>query len=760
MKSNRRDLSISVLTMAVRGALATMAAVVAMPQAALADGDPGAAALINPDNYVEIGGIFTSQDSSKFGEYNGLDKKGGHVLGNFSVSGGDSYAEKPGIDRWSIYGNNLGTDSRQVGAAVSAQDKWSFSIDYDELRHNITDSYRTPYQSSLGGNTFTLPSNFGTIDPNGTASLTANQLAAYHQMDVYSKRQNTSISAGYNFNREWNLKFDYKHIEQTGSKLISSASDSISDGLGENVAMLLTPTEYQTDNFNLAVNWGSDKGFFSAGYYGSLFHDDYNHLTWDNPFLNVNTNAGSSPESMSTPPSNQFHQLNFSGGYFFTPATRLVGGLSYARNTQNESYAGTYTPGLATPPISSLNAAVIMKHADLKLSNQTTQKLNLSAGFTYNERDNNTASAIYPFQTIGGDSPTPVNIPLSWKHTQAELAGSYRLDDRQHLHAAYNYDKFERWCNTSPALYAAGGSQPVNGGTYPTPTSCAQVPKQVDNILSLDYRLMATDTVNFNAGYAYSKRNSDVNPYFYNPMQSFDEGFENMGFLAFFQASRKENRVRMGVDWQATEKFDLSLSGKYTQDDYDATLGVQQGKSSSINLDATYAYSEKATVSAYATVQRRTRDLTNGQGQYPLQPLTALWTNNLTDNELTLGLSAKQKGLMGERLDLAEGITYSLGKTDYSTAAGANYTCVDSTTCGVFPTIKNEMISFRISGGYKIDKASKVMVGYQYQHLTSNDPTQYDYYQYGYSATVLPAYLQAPSYNQNLVYAAYRYDMK
>ena len=42
--------------------------------------------------------------------------------------------------------------------------------------------------------------------------------------------------------------------------------------------------------------------------------------------------------TLSTAPDNQLHQLNLAGGYSFTSATKLVGGLSYGRNTQNESF--------------------------------------------------------------------------------------------------------------------------------------------------------------------------------------------------------------------------------------------------------------------------------------------------------------------------------------------------------------------------------------------------------------------------------------
>jgi MtrB/PioB family decaheme-associated outer membrane protein len=789
MKTSQDNLSLSVLTLAVRGALAAMAV---MPLAAMADDAATAADQVNPSNNVEIGGSYTSQDSAKFGEYNGLDKKGFNFNGAVNLRGGDSYGQGLGTKRWTINATDLGTTSREMGATMSDQGKWSLGIDYDELRHNITDSYRTPNSGTLGGNSDLIPSSFGTINttvPGGTLSgaaaqqvLTNGQLQSFHNQDVYSQRENTSFSAGYNIDRQWNVKFDYKHIDQSGSKLISSGTDTGSlDGYaygGERVQVLLNPTKTKTDNFNLALNWAGDKGFFSAGYYGSLFHDDYNGLSFSDPFT-TSTAKGTVPASgfpvdtMSTNPSNQFHQLNLTGGYFFDEKTKLVGGLSYAHNTQNESYTGSYTPGTYLSGPGSLDGKVDVKHVDLTLSNQTTEALNLSAGLKYNERDNKTASNWYTFYNLGGDKVVAYNTPESYRHTEFNLSGDYKIDNRQHIHAGYEFDQMKRWCDNSVtaaqinAQLAAAGEATTT--YYNSGTDCMQVPKSREDRLVLNYMLRASDAVSLRAGYSYGDRSADINPSFYNPMQGANpglEGFEYNGFVAYFQGSRKENKGTLSVDWQATDKVSLGLSGKYAKDDYSASLGVQHGEQYSVNLDANFMLSEASSIDAYVTSQHRTRDLNNDANGHPVDPLlltvTKDWTNNLTDDDLMLGLGAKQKGLMGGRLDLSEDLTYSLGKTDYTTAAGAGFTCSTgaSTNCGSFPTIKAETTTLKLTGSYKVDKASKVVLSYMYQHLNSNDPTYYQYYQQSYKGSTLPAYLTAPNYNQNVVFLAYDYSFK
>ena len=70
------------------------------------------------------------------------------------------------------------------------------------------------------------------------------------------------------------------------------------------------------------------------------------------------------------------------------------------------------------------------------------------------------------------------------------------------------------------------------------------------------------------------------------------------------------------------------------------------------------------------------------------------------------------------------------------------------------------MIKFKLAGNYKVDKANRVVVGYLYQHLNSND-YYYNAYQTGYTPTsLMPTNQQAPSYSQSVLYASYVYEFR
>jgi MtrB/PioB family decaheme-associated outer membrane protein len=300
----------------------------------------------------------------------------------------------------------------------------------------------------------------------------------------------------------------------------------------------------------------------------------------------------------------------------------------------------------------------------------------------------------------------------------------------------------------------------------------------VRRLLSATYKLNATEDLHLNAGYSYSKRRTSNDQ---NAIAAFSgnqtllavpglNGGDFIGFHPYFDGSRKEQMLKAGVDWMASDKLSLGLNGRYTDDDYSTTYGVQGGKTWSVNLDATFSYSEKGSVSAYLAKEYRDRDLTSlykvtttGSGLRTATP--APWGNSLTDEDITFGLGAKQGGLMGGKLALAADLTYSLGETSYGTSVptgpvttgGLTCSAPSLLQCGNLPDIKNRMTQVKLSGDYSVSKSGKVVVGYLYQHLKSDD-YYYNGLQYLYTPTsLLPTNQQSGSYSVNVISATYVY---
>ncbi len=807
MKNNNGKMQVSLLALAVQGALLCMTA-------AYADDDE-VAALKNPTNTLEIGATNVSRASAKFGEYSGMNKTGVYLNGGLSVKGGDTYGDGNGVRRWSVMGSDLGLTSRAAGATVSDQGKWSLGVGYDELRHNLWDTYQTPYVGAMGGNSFTLPAGFPVSTttaavpatlPVGTdrAAWLASYNAAAHPVDINTTRKNTSVNAGYMIDERWSVKFDYNHLEQSGAKLAAFGSMLGAGGItGEAISILPNPTNYKTDSINLALNWMGDQAHVSTSYFGSFFKEGYDRVTFQ-------TFAGASANQiMSTAPSNDFHQLNVSGGYTFSPQTKLTGGLSYGRNTQNDPFvADPFSMIAGGLPQASLNGLVNTYHADLKLSNQTAKDLVLSASMKYDKRDDKTASQFYRFNALDGSAAHIANFantPYSNSKTQLELAGDYRMAKDQHLKLAYNREEIKRWCDQ----YAIGGlgnyallpapytSAAAGINAYPAGTNCVVAIASHDDKLSAAYKIKVNDNLDMNAAYSYSDRvtisdpnaitarlglNGNINPALAaNTLIQGQNGGDYRGFYPFFDASRKQQMVKAGVNWQPSEKWTIGAGGKYTDDKYPSTYGVTKGNTWSMNLDTTYAYSEQSTVSAYLTQQHRERNLFDLQRAPTLAaaagtatavaiPSGATWTDRQVDDDTTFGIGMKRNGLMDSKLELAGDLSYTYGKTAYGTqlnyatttalVGGVVYTCASPQifTCGQLPDIQNRVIQIKLTGKYKVSKQSKVMFGYVYQQMKSND-YYYNGLQAGYTPSALmPTNQQAPNYTVNAVSLAYVHD--
>jgi len=816
MKIRNNEMKVSIMALAIRCALL---ATTTLPFGAYALADEDTDALTKPTNTVNFGALYADQSSARFGQYNGLNNQGAYGLGGLDIRGGNGYDQNSGSGlRWKLGGSNLGTTSRELDGSVSDQGKWKVNLGYDELQHNITNSYQTPLQGNPGDNNFTLPPNFGQIDANANTGNTSGtrgigvtpsgiiQKNDFQGVNESVNRKTGSFSTTYTFGPQLNAQIDYKHLDQSGAKLIGTGSQggiNVGTGLGnsglqgkaEANNIILNPTSYQTDNINAALNWRGDKGHLTGGYYGSIFHDDYNSLNWQNPITSGTTGKCSGANcyvnnTMSTAPSNSLHQANLTGGYNFGFDTKIAGGFSYGYNQQNSSYAPTLIPQASGTlynmmqanglPTSSLNGVVETKHGDIKLTNQSIKDLTLTAGYKINERDNNTDSNTYNYINIGSkvtgtDSYyTGVNTPYSNRKMQYEATAAYRLTKAQNINFGYEHESIKRWCNG-----VVGGAQ------------CVSSPASNEDKMNLAYRLKALDNVNFNAGYTYANRRADNDPSFlanagnYASTTAVSSSALNagnyLGYIAYPYANRNQNIGKAGVNWQVTQKLDVGVNGRYTYDNYDVSLGVQNGKSTGVNVDTTYNFTEKSNVSAYWNWQNGQRNLRSGINQTSsatYNPLLGnqtnfprdIWTNQLDDNSQTVGIMGRHGGLFNNKLEFIGDLSYTIDTTSYSTQvpytltnsagipSGATCGATNTLSCGALSPIKNEMWSLKLTSNYQLYKNGKLSLTYMYQKLNSND-YYYNGQQVGYTPnSLMPTNLQMQNYAINVIGLTYNHS--
>jgi MtrB/PioB family decaheme-associated outer membrane protein len=776
----------------------TRLSVVALAVAALVNAtaaradDEEVKALTQPTSTAQLGVYNANGSSAKFGEYTGINKSGANGIGQVNIRGGDAYQQEGGTNRWSIIGTDLGLTSQSLGATFSNQGSWKLGFEYDELQHNLSDTYQTPYVGVNGGNSFTLPAGFGTI-ANTTTGMTAGQLAAFHNLDISTTRKNTALNGELALGSRMSIDFDIKHLDQKGAKLMgfgaagwtaaaagagTTPARALLAPTGEVPSILPMPTNYTTDTLRVGLNWKGEKAHLSTNYTGSFSRDGYDRVTFD-------TWAGANmSQTMGTAPDNDFHQLSVAGGYQLAPKTKLTANVSYGRNTQNVAYvfdAFMMQPSPGVLPATSANGLVETKHYDVKVTDQSFKDWVLAAGVKQDVRDNKSPSNIYSFYSIGGHQTSYPNAPRSWDKTLYEVSGDYKMSNDRHIKIDYGHEDMKRWCNS----YAAGGLGAPTA--FADGTNCVVATKQSEDKLGATYRAKAGEDVDYRVGYSLARRITTSDPNARTPFLSVNGGPAGVpggtnggdfpGFYPAFDASRTQNILKGAINWQANEKLSFGLNGRGTIDRYDSTYGEQSGYSVSLNLDANYAHSDSLTFTSYLSRQQRQRSMTDLQAVAAAtstnttqttisRPANATWSDTLMEDDMMIGLGVKQRGLMKGKLDLSADLTYVYTDISYNTTfnyQGSTFTgltCASPqfNSCGDLPNIVSEMTQVKLTGSYQIDKSSRVMLSYIYQMLNASD-----YYYNGYQTgstpnTLLPTNQQAGAYSINLVTVAYIYN--
>jgi len=541
---NTNAITLTVGAAVVRGGLIVLAlAACARNAEAQTTASPAAP---KPTGTVEAGVGDVSQASYKAGEYNGLQDKGAFLVGSVDLRGGPSYGGANGL-RWRVRGTDLGLESRSVLAQAGVQGRFQFTVGYDELRKNRSDSYQTPY-SGAGTNVLTLPANWlvptvagssssntavnvisarglvkviggapyiitSTNSPAMGSLITPNaaqlaqvyaaadaDLPAFHNVNVSTTR--TRFDAGVNliFNEQWGLDASVRPEHKDGTKLMGT----VSRNTGGDIATIIPDlVDTDTDQINVSLNFKGQKSFAQAGYYGAFFKNNVPFMSWQNWATGP---AGTGTVNvMGSAPGNQFNQFSATAGLNLTAATKLVATGSYARNTQNDAFLTDATTPVV--PVTSLNGLVVSTAFNVKLTARPAKRLSLFAAYKYDNRDNRTPVHIYQFADAGeaasasalfpAGASNPLgavlaqnanaNRPYSRRVNQFSADADYALGMGQWIKGSYQFEKIGRAC---PGSWIG----------------CADAPTTNEQTLRVDWRAHAGERLTARVGYAYSTR--------------------------------------------------------------------------------------------------------------------------------------------------------------------------------------------------------------------------------------------------------------
>ncbi len=624
-----------------------------------------------PLNEVDFGIGYVSDDSWKFGRYNGLHEKGPYLIGDIYTQDINEDAEY-----WWVRGTNLGLESRYFRLESGTQGKTDFFFEFDQQPNYINNTGVTPYLGS-GSTQLVLPPGYVPPPP-------ASNINPYLQpIEFQTERQRVGAGLDIKLRNYWSFDVAFRHEDKNGTNQTGSAvaPPAAASGVVRLVtgALIAEPIDYQTDQVNAAFRYARDKAQLAFEYTGSIFKNANDSLLWQDYYRT--TQFG----NMSLPPDNQMHQLSFSGGYQMTREYNLTGVLSIGRASQDQAFQPYGVNGFGGPlPRDSLDGEVTQTNAQIKFTYRPSRTFRLNAVYRHDDRDNDTPVTNWNGVVADGNQTYDYeNNPESYDRNQFDLIGHWHIGSTTNLRLGYTYDLMYREFASLVDAY--------NFDTQEN-TLFAKLKVQPNMAWNLALYGEASDR-NLN--------NFELPPDRYT------------GMIPFYVADREHQQIGALVEYIPNDNWNLGARAEYNKDDYnELNLGLIETEAPSFTLDASYHPSKDLSTYIYYTRQQM-NSYQKGRSTTAGTVATPAWDANLDDTMDTFGLGGKFAGI--GKWDLGLDFTYnkSKGKIDIIDLSGA--------PTNPYPDLKTELASVKFWTQYNRSKNLAYRFYYWYEDYEADN---------------------------------------
>lgn len=638
---------------------------------------------------IELGLGYVSDDSFKFGEYTGLNEKGGFFIGN-----ADMYYRAEDASYIDLSVSRLGLDSRSLSIEGGVQGRYKLFLHYDELPHFISNTTATPYS---GSESLTLPPTW--VEAGTTGGMTG-LATSLHDIDLSTQRKRLAAGLAFTTDSPWGYAVKFSHETKEG---VQPAAGTFYFS----AAQLAEPVDYVTDDVDASVSYNAKKWQANLAYYGSIFSNNKNQLTWQNAYTPLV--AGADSGQLALPPDNLFHQFVLSSGYEISDRSHVSGDIAIGRMEQRDSFlAATQNPNLAVPlPANSANAKVNTLDAKLKYMSMLTDKLRLNASFTYNDRDNKTPQLSYDWVTTDTFAATPrSNQPYSFTRNLAKVSADYKVAKRTKLGVGYDMDTQQR--------------------------TLQEVDKTKENTLWGRIRVRSIENLFLEFKLAQSDREGST----YSVVSAIDPP-ENILLRKYNMADRVRNTIGLHANITPQSRYAIGLNLDVTDDDYEqSALGLTESRDISLNADITAMFTEKTSANFF--IGRQQIESTQlGSQTFS----TADWQASNDDTFDNIGIGVTHV-VIEDRLDIG---------ADYTKASSTGKVTVNSgAPAPPFPDLTTDLDSFKIYANYRLSEMLYLKVAFWHEVYDSSD-----WALDGVSADTIPNLLSfgelSPSYNVNVI---------
>lgn len=638
------------------------------------------ARLTKPSSSVELGIGYVSEDNQRFGQYTGLNEKGGYGLADIDIARRDDLT-----GTWMrLTGRNLGFDNRELRFEHNRQGDWGYFVDFSQ----------TPRYDP-----FTVTT---TLTGIGTTTQTIAGSATAQQYNLKTERNAVTLGFDKEISKSVGLQLRFRNEEKEGDRLYGQGTFGtwrfLADPIDQTARQLEATVNYTTAGLQLA-----------GGYYGTFFENRNNRLNVVGPALFAGSNE------IALPPDNESHQLQLAGGYSFSKATRATFKVAYGRITQNELFANTPVAGA---PLS-LNGRVDTTLVQGGLTTRVSPKLSLRADLRYENRDDKTPVFRYfPSQNTAGSTNDGTNETRDIKTTSGKLEAKYRLPGNFSLTGGLEYVEKQR------------NSPPVRSVDFREKTD--------ETALRAELRRSISETLTGAVSAAYSqRRGSDWLPNTGNLVATTTGDL----IAPIHLADRDRSTVGLVLNWMPTDPLSLNFRVDASRDEYASRgfnafeLGPREGEAQNFSLDAAYVFSEKVQGSAW--VQHNVNNYANAVCQSAAVPnansctasaAAPAWAADLrnTADAVGLGLLAK----LMPKLEFTADAIWSKVRDEMLTSSISPATSIVNTGAGApLNDINTEVTTLKLTAKYALQRNSAIRLTYIHDEYETDDWT-YAYWNY------------------------------
>ena len=653
---------------AIRPSALTMA-LLALSAPALAAEPDEVTELSKPESTISAGIGYVSDDSTRFGQYTGMNEQG--VYGLLDI---DIVNHNDVTGTWTLLeSRNLGFDHRDLRFEHRRQGHWGYFLEYSQIPRF------EPFTPTTAVN------GMGTPNLSVTAAATTGS-----PVEMKTTRDVLGLGFDKTFADRFDVQVRYQQQEKNGERLFARGTTG-GTGLFQ---FTPEPINSTTRMLETTMGYTGKKLQLSGGYYFTLYENKNSALNITETGVPTGL-AGFTP--MALPPDNRAHQLYVAGGYSFTDTARTTFKAAYTHATQTDTFI---LPSPATGR-TDLGGEVDTTLVQAGFTARPLPKLSVLANLRHENRNDKTPVFDY-FTVTTGTTYTGENEPRSIKTNAAKVEATYALPWAFRTTAGVDYDAKERNYSAVRVVSARTDTQELS--------------------YRLGLRRSISETLTGSLGVIRSQR--DGSEYLTTVLVS---GLPGSNLIApIHYADRERDKVQLTLNWMPLEPLSVQLVADNARDDYKArtaaNLGPRQGTAENYALDATYVFSEAWQLTAWVARNKNQLDQTTCEAATTAGcPIPSagdpLWQVSLRNLGVSGGLGLRAKPFA--KLELGADLQHSVYDDEYS----QTIISPAGTAAPVIPDIETRVTTIKLNAKYALKKSAGLRLDYAFQRWTSDDWT-------------------------------------